>query len=452
MKTIHQTHNDYVQGKASPIQDVEVALQNTQSKKAESVFIKTTNELAIDQAHASQNRYKKDISIGAMDGMRVVWKDLFDQTGMVTTAASSTRQSSPVADVCATVVRQLSRAGMCSIGRTNLSEFAFSGLGLNPHFGTPRSVLSEGADLLPGGSSSGSSVAVGLGIAHVGMGTDTSGSIRIPAALNGLYGYRPSINRYSRKGVFPLSRTLDSVGCTTRSMQDISNVDRILAAPSVSRIITYKPKILDLSMSLNIPWDDEVFNGYVDALRVFETNGYVIESTNLETTSRVVDLFDYYGTLVSIEAKRLHFNLLHSPQSKMLDPMICRRLRAAPTLSESKYQEYLAERQSVIETTNSAIGNALIAFPTVTKIRHKASNYLNHSELAQELNVNLLAATMIGSFLDTPGVSLPILDGTGRVISSILISAAQGEDESLLAHCGNLARVLNANTNTEAVA
>src|SRR5690606_38383182 len=131
------------------------------------------------------------------------------------TAGSITSQSKKPALSDALLVQQLTRFGLVNVGKTNLTEFAYSGLGLNPHYGTPKNV--HNSNCIPGGSSSGAAVSVGLGIVPISFGTDTAGSIRIPAAFNGLVGFKSSHNRYSKIGVFPLAHSLDSVGPIARS-------------------------------------------------------------------------------------------------------------------------------------------------------------------------------------------------------------------------------------------
>ena len=148
--------------------------------------------------------------------------------GSITTTGAAYRRTAPAALLDAPSVGLLCRAGMVSVGKTNLSELAYSGLGLNPHFGTPHNPHGTDHARIPGGSSSGSAVAVAAGIVPIGMGTDTAGSIRIPAALNGLVGYRSSSRRYSRDGVFPLAHSLDSLGPLTRSVRDALAIDDLL--------------------------------------------------------------------------------------------------------------------------------------------------------------------------------------------------------------------------------
>ena len=194
-----------------------------------SATISVTASNALLQAETVDCRHSAGLSPRPLEGMCVAWKDIIDQEGEVTTLGSALRKDAKCATEDAPIVRKMEQAGAISLARTNLSELAFSGLGINPHFGTPPSALSQGIPLLPGGSSSGSAVLVAKGIADIGIGTDTSGSVRVPAALNGIYGFRPSTARYCRKGVHALSETLDTVGVLANSVERIIATDAVLA-------------------------------------------------------------------------------------------------------------------------------------------------------------------------------------------------------------------------------
>ena len=180
------------------------------ARAAGPAFIAVTEERALREARASAARLRAGAPLGPLDGVPVAWKDLIDVAGVPTTAASALRRDAPPARADAPVVTRLAAAGMVCVGKTNLSELAYSGLGLNPHFGTPPNPY--GAARIPGGSSSGSAVAVALGVVSCAIGTDTSGSIRVPAAFCGLVGFKPSAARVDRAAIQPLAPSLDSVG------------------------------------------------------------------------------------------------------------------------------------------------------------------------------------------------------------------------------------------------
>jgi aspartyl-tRNA(Asn)/glutamyl-tRNA(Gln) amidotransferase subunit A len=194
------------------------------SRAARGVFISFV-EWAHDAAVKSAQRRRSGAPLSRLDGIPFAVKDMIDVAGSRTTAGSITRIDSPPASRNAAVITAMRAMGMIPVGKTNLSEFAFSGLGLNPHFGTPTADFHAAAPRAPGGSSSGSAIAVQRGLVTAAIGTDTAGSIRVPAAFNGLVGFRASTGRYDMDGVHPLAVTLDSLGPIARTVEDCVLVD-----------------------------------------------------------------------------------------------------------------------------------------------------------------------------------------------------------------------------------
>src|SRR5271170_4012062 len=210
----------YRKGTITPSEAADWFLDRIETATDRAIFIAMTAERARREAATSTARYRAGAPLGPLDGVPVAWKDLFDLVGTTTTAGSDIYRSAPPARADATVVRNLADAGMVSLGKVNLSEFAYSGLGLNPHFGTPRNPYDANVHRVPGGSSSGSAVAVAAGLAPVAIGTDTGGSVRIPAAFNGLVGFKTAEGSIDRTGIFALSPTLDTVGPLARTVED----------------------------------------------------------------------------------------------------------------------------------------------------------------------------------------------------------------------------------------
>ena len=188
-------------------------------------FVGVTRERALDEAAAAEGELARGEARGPLHGIPYAVKDLFDVVGEVT-GAGTRLLADNVAAVDATVVRRLHAAGMVLVGKTHTVQFAFGGVGVNHDTGTPRNPWRDDEAFVPGGSSSGSAVAVAAGIVPVALGTDTSGSVRIPASLCGITGLKTTVGRVSRAGVHPLSTTLDSVGPLTRSAADAALVYR----------------------------------------------------------------------------------------------------------------------------------------------------------------------------------------------------------------------------------
>src|SRR5260370_24936929 len=196
----------YAAGDADPVAITEAALSKALDVPA--VFLAVTPERARFEATASARRWREGRPLSALDGVPVAWKDLFDIAGASTTAGSAVFAEHPRATADAPLVAAGARAGMVCIGKTGLSEFAFSGLGLNPHFGTAANLSLDGGRRVPGGSSSGAAVAVAAGIVPIAIGTDTRGSIRVPSAFNRLSRYPPRRARDSRPRLGPLAAAL----------------------------------------------------------------------------------------------------------------------------------------------------------------------------------------------------------------------------------------------------
>ena len=219
-------------------------------------------------ADAADARARAGISLGPLDGAIISIKDLFDVAGEVTRAGSKVLadDGKPAAQD-APVVRRLRAAGSVILAKTNMSEFAFSGLGLNPHYGTPGNPADRAR--VPGGSSAGAAVAAADGMCEIAIGSDTGGSTRIPAALCGITGFKPSRLRVSTEGAFPLSYTLDSIGPMAKSVVDCFNADAVLAGETPSALEAMPLAGLRLGVAQGLPLenlDDTVGRRFPEAL------------------------------------------------------------------------------------------------------------------------------------------------------------------------------------------
>ena len=193
------------------------------------VYTELFEQAALDHAQESDRRLAGGHPARPLEGLPLSVKDLFDVAGRVTRAASVALPDAPPAPVDAPVIARLRAAGAVILGKTNMTEFAYSGLGLNPHFGTPLNPFDRRARRIPGGSSSGAAVSVSDGMAFAALGSDTGGSIRIPAALCGLVGWKPTASRVSRVGVYPLSSSFDSIGPIAGNVAACARLDQVLS-------------------------------------------------------------------------------------------------------------------------------------------------------------------------------------------------------------------------------
>ncbi|CAM3413088.1 amidase [Pseudomonas floridensis] len=426
---------DFALGRNNPVQALEQALE--QSARVEHVFISMSVERARREAEASAARWKQGLPSGPLDGVPVAWKDLFDVAGSVTTAGSATRRQVSAAWLDAPAVGLLARSGMVSLGKTTLSEFAYSGLGLNPHFGTPINPLSDASPRIPGGSSSGSAVAVSAGIVPIAMGTDTAGSIRLPAALNGLVGFRSTSRRYSRDGVFPLALTLDSVGPLTRSVRDALVIDDLLCARSkptslVPRSLAGQRFIVDQAVLDDERVESAVRDNLLRAVEALRNAGALIESRPCEAFQATLQLIQQSGWLGAAEAFALHQPLLDSDAASQLDPRVRKRLEAARHMPASLLIQLYAARERLQDQLTLELDGALLLTPTVAHVAPPLAPLLSDDELFIQTNLATLRLTMPGSLLNMPGVSLPSGFDACGLPTGLLLSAPAGEDARLL--------------------
>ncbi len=421
----------FASGRSDPVQVLEQALLH--ASLSPTVFISLTAERARREAEAAAARWRAGQPLSVFDGVPLAWKDLFDVAGSITTAGAAYRREAPAALLDAPSVGLLCRAGMVSLGKTNLSELAYSGLGLNPHFGTPYNPNGSDQPRIPGGSSSGSAVAVAGGIVPIAMGTDTAGSIRIPAALNGVVGYRSSSRRYSRDGVFPLARTLDSLGPLTRSVRDALVIDDLLNGRTqthVARSLKGQRFVLEQGALEDI--EPVVRNNLLRAVDLIKAAGALIEVRPSATFQAAVNLIKQDGWLGSFEAFALHEALLDSRDADRLDPRVRRRLEAARSLPASQLLHLIDARRRLQHQLVDELDGAVLITPTVAHVAPPLAPLEADDELFVKTNLATLRLTMPGSLLDMPGVSLPSGRDALGLPTGLLLSAPSGEDARLL--------------------
>ena len=421
----------FASGRSDPVQVLEQALLH--ASMAPTVFISLTAERARREAEAAAARWRAGQPLSVFDGVPLAWKDLFDVAGSITTAGAAYRREAPAALLDAPSVGLLCRAGMVSLGKTNLSELAYSGLGLNPHFGTPYNPNGSDQPRIPGGSSSGSAVAVAGGIVPIAMGTDTAGSIRIPAALNGVVGYRSSSRRYSRDGVFPLAHTLDSLGPLTRSVRDALVIDDLLngrAQTHVARSLKGQRFVLEQGALDDI--EPAVRNNLLRAVDLIKAAGALIEVRPSATFQATLNLIKQDGWLGSFEAFALHEALLDSRDADLLDPRVRRRLEAARSLPASQLLHLIDARRRLQYQLVDELDGAVLITPTVAHVAPPLAPLEADDELFVKTNLATLRLTMPGSLLDMPGVSLPSGRDALGLPTGLLLSAPSGEDARLL--------------------
>lgn len=390
-------------------------------------MITVTEERARRDAAASDDRRRTSGLRSPLDGVPIVWKDLFDVEGTVTTCGSSSLSNRPPAVADGTLVRRAHELGLVTVGKTNLSEFAFSGLGINQHFGTPVNPLDPAR--VPGGSSSGAAVAVAVGIAPLAVGTDTSGSVRVPAAFCGCVGFRASHNRYGRNDFRALSPTLDSVGVIARTVEDIRVFDRLMARDGDPA----RPATVRAVIPVG-EWVDDCTPGvrtsFAAAVERLRADGVPIETAELPSLAHAQSLIDTHGTIVGADAYAAYGHLLSAPAG--IEPATLRRL-SRNAGSRAAADSLRAAMPALRRQFSAELAGAVLLCPTVRHEPPRIDDLLASDELYDAGNASTLRTTMMLSYLGACGVTLPLRGPSGPLPQGLLVSAPAGRDSALLA-------------------
>ncbi|MGH1441140.1 MAG: amidase family protein [Cellvibrionaceae bacterium] len=424
----------YKTGQADPVSVVEGCLKKASSSQAKGVFITLTPERARQEALASRDRYRRGAPLSPLDGVPIAWKDLFDIEHYSTTAGSSIYRSAAPAAKDAEIVANSTLHGLITIGKTNLSEFAYSGLGLNPHYGTPINPCYQPARI-PGGSSSGSALTVAMGIVPCAIGTDTSGSVRIPASFNGIIGFKASVQRFLKQGVYPLSKTLDSIGIFAHKMEDCIQLDAVLRNNTEINTTAVDIKNCTFIVPENIVFagvEPSVLKNFDNTINALEKNGATIDYKTIPALTEVQQAFAKYGTIVAAEAYQQYASILNSPKALELDPNIRHRLSLAAHHSSEDYYCLQQLRPALIQAISTFLNGDILTYPTLPCTAPLLKPLLENNKIFAETNAQLLRNTMLTNYLDMPGIALPNGFDEQGLASSVMLSVPSGRDDFLL--------------------
>lgn len=391
---------------------VEDALQRAMDPEGEGsrVFTKIYEESARACATASDRLRAFGIEAGALSGIPISIKDLFDVAGEPTNGGSVLFTDGPNAVVDCVVVRKLRMAGAILVGRTNMTEFAFSGLGLNPHYGTPRNPFDRSTGRIPGGSTSGGAVSVADGMAAAAIGSDTGGSVRIPAALCGLTGFKPTASRISRDGVLPLSTTLDSVGVIAPTVRCCALVDSVMADSPVemddgrilrgARFGVLKGYVLD-------GVDKDVAARFTAAITTLSSMGAIVEDINFSSLAQIPQC-NAKGGFTTAESYTWHRELL-ARSGDRYDPRVSSRIIRGKDISAADHIELIHARERIIrEFGHSIRGFDAILMPTVPRIAPTiASLEVPNDDAYVDANLAMLRNPTVVNFIDGCAISIP---------------------------------------------
>ena len=430
--TIVQRNAKLAQGGASRVAMIEEALAAAStSESARYVFTKLYGQAAVAAARYADDLQAAGVAQHALAGLPVTIKDLYDVVGETTMAGSLACKGEPVARYDAPVVARLRSSGAAILGKTNMTEFAFSGVGINPHYGTPRNPCDPEVARIPGGSSSGAAVSVALGLAVAGLGSDTGGSIRIPAALNGLVGFKCSQYRVPLTGAFELARSLDTVCAMTRSVEDCLIVDGVLSGQ------TLVPRARPLNrMRFAIPQtlvledlDPQVAQAFARALSKLSAGGARIVDVPLSELAEVAAI-NSPGGFSPVEATAVHHQRLAQYRA-LYDPRVAARIDLGAKVTAQQYIAMLDRRREWICRTETALqGFDAVLCPTVPILAPEIEPLVASDDLFTKINAKLLRNTFLFNVLDACSFSLPCHE-PGELAIGLMASAVNGCDAEL---------------------
>lgn len=400
-----------------------------QSPACDKVFLQTMfdqAQAAADDPHQQQR---------PLAGLAVSVKDLFDIEGQVTRAGSLTRSDDAPATADCPAVARLRAAGGALIGRTNMTEFAFSGIGINPHFGTPANAASRTEPLIPGGSSSGAAVSVATGAAFIGLGSDTAGSIRIPAALNGIVGFKNTARLVPTDGAVPLSTTLDTACAMTRSVADAIVAHEVLAARFVTRsnapLSHYR-----LALVRNLMQDDldtTVARTFATALARLRTAGATIVEVDLPALDDLPVLLAH-GGFSGAESYALHRAAI-ARVGDQFDPRVLARIQRGAAMSAADYVDLLHLRRHWIDSIAQRLqGCDAVLSPTVPMVAPTIASIAPGAERDDVFfrdNSLLLRNCGVVNLFDGCALSLPCHQGDDLPVGLMVWHGAMHDDTVL---------------------
>ena len=371
-------------------------------------FIKVYADQARAMADATDLLRKHGRIPGHYAGIPIALKDLFDVAGESTPAGSAVLADAPPAMVNAPVVARMLAAGFIPMGRVNMTEFAFSGLGINPHYGTPASPWDRASRRIPGGSSSGTAVAVADQMAAAGLGTDTGGSCRIPAAFCGIVGYKPTARRVPITGVLPLAPSLDSVGPLAPSVACCAEIDAILAGETPAPPAPARLDGLRFAVPENMVlegMDDTVAAGFDRALSTLSAAGARIERTRFADFTDLPPV-NAKGGFAASEAYAWHRPLL-ATRGSFYDPRIRVRIARGEHMSAADYVDLVNARARLIASFDRATAPYDgVLMPSVPIVAPSIAA-LDDERAYNSVNMLILRNTALGNFFDRCAISLP---------------------------------------------
>ncbi|MEE8366213.1 MAG: amidase family protein [Gammaproteobacteria bacterium] len=422
------------------------------ARQSESVFIEL-NEGLLRLAQSIDRARGKNETVPALAGIPVTLKDLFNVRHQRTLAGSvALKNLAKPEEKDADVVAPLRDAGLLFLGRTNMSEFAFSGIGVNPHYGTPRSIWDRETGRLPGGSSSGSAVSVAEGIVVATLGSDTAGSCRIPASFNGIVGVKPSYGRFSLQGIYPLSPTSDAPGPLARDVDSCYLLDQLMCRKLAPQDTLPEIPVRDAgSLKLAVPesrvfdeLDSEVQSAFDSALDRLRNAGVVVKTVEMSAIDQSIDLF-YNKAIILYEAYQHQRELLEQ-YGDQFDPFVRDRTLAGREISDDEQESRYRAKANLVELFSQQFKQLKIdalLYPTTPCIPPAIAE-TDDPDNARRVNLRCLRNTATANYFDGCSISLPC-HREGEAPVGLMVSAMNGDDEKLYSVSATIERILQSN-------
>jgi aspartyl-tRNA(Asn)/glutamyl-tRNA(Gln) amidotransferase subunit A len=391
-------------------------------------FLRVNDDAARAAAAAIDALRRAGLAPSPYAGIPISVKDLFDLAGEPTPAGSIVLADAPPAAETAPSVARLIAAGLIPLGRTNMTEFAFSGLGLNPHYDTPRSPWDRATGRMPGGSTSGGAVSVSDGMAYAAIGTDTGGSCRIPAAMCGIVGYKPTQRRIPVAGAFPLSSSLDSVGPLANSAACCAILDALMAGETPAIPAPLNLNGLRVALPANLVLDgmeNEVAQAYANALAALEAAGARLIEVAFPALDEIGPI-QAKGGLNVPEAWATHRDLL-SRDAERYDQRVRQRIERGANVPVADYIDALRARAAIIARMDAQTRDFdVLAMPTCPKVPPSIAELADDAAYTST-NLLMLRNTAMANFLDRCAISIPCHRSGEAPVGLMLMGETMGD-------------------------
>jgi aspartyl-tRNA(Asn)/glutamyl-tRNA(Gln) amidotransferase subunit A len=428
MLTLKELANAYRNKTLSPFEVTQTYLQKLHP---DSTYLKLLPERALSQAHRAEKLFEQGVDLGYLQGIPIALKDLLATRGDVTTSGSRVLAEGQVSNEDAALVEILDNAGAVFLGKTNMTELAFSGIGMNPHYGTPGCALDK--TRIPGGSSSGSAVAVAEGLACAAIGSDTGGSVRIPASFNGLVGLKTTNGQISTEGCIPLSTTLDTLGPIAKTVEDawllyLTMIEKPFERlePPTNKLNFLVPTTLVLDDA-----DHEVATAFGDTCKRLEGQGHRLDRKPVPEFQTIFDLYALYGSFASHESLALYEDMLEQ-RGNEVDPRVGKRILALKGRLSTEYLKLVYTQKRLIKDFWHRYQNYdAILCPTVP-ILPPTMKALESDAAYFRANNLVLRNTSLFNFLAGPSVSVPCATTAQGLSVGLMISAASEKEKWVL--------------------